>query len=902
MKRFQRIESSAGGGKTTKLVDRYIELLKKGIRFNRILAITFTNKASEEMKRRILKRLKELALEGENIFLSLLEGKDGIIENFSDFSIKTIDAFLFSLLKSCAFDLDISPDLDIKEEFGEIMEEAVDEIILQGTENSYQKEKICDFLKFLSENSASFNPRKGIIEHFKSFLEMERILVESNYIFEPEKLKGIFTLLKNILKEKKKREGFLFLSDISPFIFRYIKESDPPYLLYKLGEKFYHYLIDEFQDTSLIQWESLKPLVLNALSGEDEEKNKGTFFYVGDPKQSIYRWRGTRWELFKDIHHEFEKILENEEFDFSYIKENKRSAPSIVKFVNNLFKKENLKNYFRVLDYLSYFSEVEKVYENAVQEWNKDFNYEGYVEIKVINKKKSEAEEEIFSYIKEIIDDLIKRGKKYGDIAILERINRDCKKIINFLLSKGYPVYTSYEVSIEDLPLIKTVIYFFKVLANEMDRFSFLNLIQTDFFKELFRIDEEKVKEFLLSENKNLKEFLKLFPNEFGKIYFYFKKLSKTFSPYYLLLEFDKVFEIGKKYKKEYLQFLSLLKGISEESENVSIYDFVKKFEKSPYIFSPSEKDAINVLTVHKAKGLEFDVVILPFAPITTFSDRGKFIIYDKNNEKPKLLLKKALSDEEEKKYLDAFNVIQELNLLYVALTRAKEELYIVVNNNRKKTWGGFIMGSLKEKLKHNDIFKEGEKRSLKEDIKVEKEEFSWERKEPISIIELSKKIFVKSESESEITIHEEVLKGEWIHLVLSKIKNLKEKNFEEEIESAYKRAKAEWELFRVFKEDFASLTYFKEKLKKDFIRRFFFTDKKVNTEFEVVDRKGNIFRIDRLIFDEAIEIVEFKTGDKKEKSHVEQLTNYLEIIREIYGKETRGYLIYIDREEIYEV
>jgi len=904
MKRFVRIESSAGGGKTSELVKRYIELLEGGVKFNRILAITFTNKASEEMKKRILKRLKELALKGNKFALAILDGRDGIIENFSDFAVKTIDAFLFSLLKSCALDIDIPPEPEMEKDSYDILREIVEELIFDTYRNSQLKEKVLNFLNFLAKNSNSLNPEGELIEYSKSFLDIQRLIPNKSCIFEKEELMEFLYAVKDRLEMKKKKEGILFLSDISPLMFQYIKNSEIPYLLYKLGEKFYHYLIDEFQDTSLIQWESLKPLILNALAGVDEEGNKGTFFYVGDPKQSIYRWRGTRWELFKTIHLEFKKNLSLDDFDFKYIEENKRSAPFIVEFVNKLFTKENLKNYFKEIsknNYIAYFKEVEKVYENTFQKPRNDWNYKGYVEIKVIDKTKEEGEDEIFSYLENLLDDLIKRrNRRFGDIAILERINSDCEKVVNFLLSKGYPVYTSYDVSLENLPLIKTVIYFFKILVNDKDNLSFLNLIQMDFFKGLFGIQEKRIKEFLFSKERDIEKFCRFFP-EFGGVYVYFKKLSKIFSTYYLLLEFDRIFKIGERFKKEYFQFLSLLKGVSEEKEYISIYDFIKKFERRPYIFCPSSKDAINVLTVHKAKGLEFNVVISLFTSISKFPDREKFFIYDKDPERPELVLKN-IKDGEKKEYYKTFNVIQELNLLYVTLTRAREEIYFVINDKHKRSWGKFIMDSLKEKFEGKDILRIGEKRSF-ERRKEEEMKFSWERKEPLSVIDLSKRIFIKREFESEITTHNEILRGEWIHLVLSKIKNLKEENFDEEIERAYEKAKNEWELYKTFQEDFLEgITYFKEKLKRDFLREFFFTDKKINTEFDVVDERGDTYRIDRIIFDNVIKILEFKTGKEKDASHTKQLRNYMDIVKGIYNKEVKGYLIYLDREEIYEI
>ncbi len=905
MKRFTRIESSAGGGKTSEIVNRYIKLIKRGIKFDRILAITFTNKASEEMKRRILKNLKELALSDDTFIFKVLDGKDGIIDNFSDFSVKTIDAFLFSLLKSCALDLKIPPEPEIEEKEREKIKMIIDEVLAQAANDSFLKNKILNFLNFISGISQSLNPYENFIDYFSSFFDKERILGE-NYEFLGGNLKDFFLLIKKNLEEKKRKEGFIFLSDISILVFNYVKNSDVPYLFFKLGEKFYHFLVDEFQDTSLIQWKSLKPLIENALSGMDPEGNKGSFFYVGDPKQSIYRWRGTRWELFDDIIKEFESKIEEKDFEFIYKDINKRSLKNIVDFVNDIFDIKNLKNYFsRISDnkknYIKYFSEVERVYKNVRQKPDSDKNSGGYIEFKVIRGSKSESEDEILFYLKEIIDDLLKNRKRsYGDIAILERQNNDCQKIVNFLLSEGYPVYTSYDVSIENLPLIRTIIYFFKILVNENDKNSFFNLIQTEFFSKIFEVDERIIKKFLLSDKRDLEEFFKISPL-FEKTYKYFKDLSKIYSPYYLLLEFDCVFKISEKFLKEYLHLLSLLKGTCEEVENISIYEFVKKFEKFPYLFSPSSKDAINVLTIHKAKGLEFNVVISLFSSFFEFEERDKFIIYDKDVENPRVYLKKEC-DEEVKLYNETLNIIQELNLLYVALTRAKEEIYFVICDNNKKNYGNFILDFLKRNFGEREFYKIGEKIGV-ERKSYEKEELIFYRRNPISIKELKNKLFVKSEFESEVLYHEELLRGEWIHLVLSNIKNLNELNFDKEIEKSYERAKSLWKRYGSFDEStFEKVIYFKTKIKKEFLREFFFTDKRIRTEFEVVNERGEVYRIDRIVFDDTIKVIEFKTGNEKSDSHFLQVKNYLNIIKKIFGEKVKGYLIYLDREEVYEI
>ncbi|MEN3044846.1 MAG: UvrD-helicase domain-containing protein [Candidatus Hydrothermales bacterium] len=906
MKRFIRIESSAGGGKTKSIVDRYIELISNKVKFNRILAITFTNNASEEMKRRILRCLKERAFKGDDFIYEVIDGKDGIIENFSDFSVKTIDAFLYSLLKSSALDLSLPPEPKIEENVMKRIKEVMDEFLVKASLCDRLKDTVINFLKYLSDFSESLDPYRSIEEYFRDFIENESVLLP-NYDFNPIIYREFFFTLKSQLNSNKKKDKVIFLSDISNLLYEYVLKSKVPYLFFKLGEKFYHFLIDEFQDTSLIQWNNLKPLIENALSGYDMEGNKGTFFYVGDPKQSIYRWRGTRWELFDVIHGDFKGKIEENEFSFEYLSENKRSGKIIVEFVNDLFDITNLSEYFKVLsddkkknNYLKYFNEVIKVYRNVKQIADELKPYKGYIEFKVIKGSKIIAEEEILSYLDLILDDLNKRKRSLGDIAILERLNSDCQRVVNYLLSKGYPVFTSYNISIESLPLLKTIYYFLKILINERDIHSLLNLLQTEYFTKIFSLDEKDVKKFILSENKDLFKFCKIFPS-FDFAYKYFKNLHKNFSLYYLLLEFDYLFNISKRFKDDYFHLLSLLKVISQEVENVSTYEFIRKFERAEYIFSPSSENAIKVLTLHKAKGLEFDVVISLFAPMTLFAERSKFIVNDKFLDKQEIYLKREVKNDV-KLHNDVFNIIQELNLLYVLLTRAREEIYFVLGSKFKKTFSYFVMNYLKKRFGEKDLYTFGEKRVCEKKDGKFNDMIRWERENPISVKNLHKNLFVKSEFESVVKRHSEVTRGEWIHFVLSNIKNLKEENFKELLSESFEKAKIFWRGFRHFDEElFEKIDYFETKLTKPFLKEFFFTDSAVETELEVMDDNGAIFRFDRLILDDVLKVIEFKTGEEVLKSHFDQIKCYMVIAEKIFAKKVKGYLVYLDREEVYE-
>ena len=411
-------EASAGSGKTYALAKRYIQLLinlsleLQEIPLRSILAITFTNKAAIEMKKRILEFLKKIALdkfsskEEKNDILSSFIGKeetvrekshmvmDYLIRNYNFFQVQTIDSFINALLLGCAFKIQLSSNFRIKKDYEDYLSYSLDILIDKA---HYSAEVLGIFQEFLEhylyvEGRTSWFPKRDILSLIKSLFSYSNIFggrfrkygIESKEVVSkkrevlssmkeirdnlpqgtnkrfisslesflrnneetfnidslpkyfsrerfpvnkggdvPEKVEKLWKEIRSNLKEVCELEAFslfnpyidifdlvlkefqvltrkediLFLEELNRQARALFEEESMTVaeLYYRLATRFKHYLIDEFQDTSTLQWKNLIPMVEEALSTD------GSLFYVGDKKQAIYRFRGGEVSLFDKV-------------------------------------------------------------------------------------------------------------------------------------------------------------------------------------------------------------------------------------------------------------------------------------------------------------------------------------------------------------------------------------------------------------------------------------------------------------------------------------------------------------------------------------------------------------------------------------------------------------------------
>ncbi|MCG3662752.1 RecB-like helicase [Aliarcobacter butzleri] len=701
MKNYLALKASAGSGKTFALTVRYICLLLLGAKPNEILTLTFTNKAANEMSERIYKTLLTLgddeaylnAIENEvNLSKQEILGKKNIlIKQFSNanLSIFTIDKFVNKILREFCGYIGISDDFEIKNDdieklsyeflkslnekdfqtlidlsfyekkkFNSIFElfktileknEDIEVINIDASLIELQKENIlkeafkikesilsCINASNSAKNAVAFETFEDLFgrtwlekENFEDYSYFKKCANESNkndffklkeelsiYYkiragFSLNKIFEVYLKFRDFKFEFNKNKNYLEFNDISNLVYDLLSTKiDKDFLYFRLDSNYSHILIDEFQDTSLLQYKILEPLIDEILSG-NVTKFK-TFFYVGDTKQSIYRFRGGKRELF-DYVANTNKILEVEVLNTNY-----RSCENVINFVNELFL--NLPNY-------EYFKQ-ESVRAN------------GYIEVVVDT---AFEEEEKFVNIAEKIEELLNNGVNFNDIAILTYTNDDVLSLYYYLKQKFPSIKISTEMTSK--------------LINQQNVKAVINAIKYIYFKEE-----------IYKENLNAIIGNKLLTTLDLEINLDEKSVQEVIK------------ELSKKLK---IIDENIIKLIEVSSSFNNIVDFVYEIDKLEAIMENSESKGLQILTIFKSKGLEFHTVILLDRIKRKNVDKSS-LLFDYENLQLKNIFYKIKGyenfNEDYKKAIDKekkLSLEDEINILYVAMTRAKNNMII---------------------------------------------------------------------------------------------------------------------------------------------------------------------------------------------------------------------------------
>jgi len=702
MKKYIALKASAGSGKTFALTVRYISLLLLGANPNEILTLTFTNKAANEMNERIYQTLITLGddeaylqsiCEQSQLSSSVILGKKNqLIKLYSnaDLSIYTIDKFVNKILREFCGYVGISDDFEIKEddndglglnflksldlkEFDKLIDFSIYEnkkfgslfslfkILIEKNEKvdivkidhdliALQKEQVLnaaykvkefilntastksainavDFDSFntllakgktwlAKDQASSFSYFKKVSNdelelHFAKLREELVIYYKLRSSYSLNNLFELFFLFKNFKEKYNRGKNYLEFNDISNLVYELLQNSiDRDFLYFRLDSRYAHLLIDEFQDTSLLQFRILEPIINEILSG-DENKFK-SFFYVGDTKQSIYRFRGGKRELFDHV------VNSNELIEMEALHTNYRSSKEVVTFVNDTFMKLHGYEYY----------EQHSVKPN------------GYVE--VINDDKLEDEEK-FESIASKIAQFVRVGMDVNNIAILTYTNADVLSLYSYLTQK--------------FPTLKISTEMTSRLINQENVKAVINAIQYLYFKE------EIYKE-------NLNAILGNAP--------LYKIDLKYDLHYYTVPNLVKIIATQLKLIDE-----NVIKLIEICSSFNNIVDFVYEVKNIEAPMENKEQSGLQILTIFKSKGLEFDTVILLDRIKRKVSDKSSLLFeYDSVHLKNLYYKMTGLENfnEEYKKAIEKekrLSLDDEINILYVALTRAKNNLII---------------------------------------------------------------------------------------------------------------------------------------------------------------------------------------------------------------------------------
>jgi len=1027
------VEASAGSGKTYALAQRYIQLLltqpgnPQVVSLRNILAITFTNKAAFEMKRRILDFLKKMALDElspieedtllKPLGLSRAQAREkayGILETlvhqYNYFQVQTIDSFINALLSGCAFKIGLSAHFKIKTNAFEYVEYSLDQMIDRALRDPVIQKVFESFLHqyIFLENKPSWFPKKDILallsglyrqsniygqdfqsypltdkellKHKKVILglirdlkeqsgtaldgrflkSLEKFLAQYQGGFDIDRVSDFFTRedlpakksaelsdsvyrlwadirshLKTLCEEealtafdpyieifqhiradfelKARKDDLLFLEELNKKAKSLFDEGAVTVeeLYYRLATRFHHYLLDEFQDTSLLQWSNLKMMVEEALS------TGGSLFYVGDKKQAIYGFRGGEIQLFDGIQRQFSHFNVCRE----QLANNYRSRQAIVEFNNRIFSVENLRRFIAAKEEFEEdkkktpvvftegeFQMLENVYGSSRQSHSPG-REAGVVRVEIVVSDRKEDRDEL---IREMVVGRIEDAQRrfpLKDIALLTRSNDEIELLTRWLTEAGIPVQSERTVNIRENALVQDLIFLLQFLHSPIDNCAFARFILGDLFSACVR-DKDVYQKYLLETRTKMvtekdfvlyRDFRSRFPLVWDDMFDEFFRQAGLYPLYELMISILRRFDVFVHFPGQQGFVMRFLELIKEEEENYTdAGSFLEKFdemEDEKLYVHMTDAEAVQILTIHKAKGLEFPVVVIPFLGMRIKVGAGGGVgqvsyVLDFKEQNLRLMRIKEkylkysgpLYDIWREEYVRAF--LFELNSVYVALTRASEELYVFVPN---KTGTGFNPAQF---LFPEECMQMGE--AARRDRKASRKGPRLLLPPPVYQDWLA---YLKDEflDGDKVLRRQAVLRGDIAHAVLSFLDNLEGENVEEAVGLALRQARA---LYPQIGEGREYQTLVCRFVSDEQIRPFFYIKEgAVCREWETVDRQGQTRRIDRLILgSQEIWVADFKSSREPAADYFHQVGAYMHIVRDLFpGKVVRGFLLYID-------
>ncbi len=482
----------------------------------------------------------------------------------------------------------------------------------------------------------------------------------------------VLNAIQQEVKTLQEENEQLLISEFNTLISKEIKDQPAPFIYERLGEKYRHYFIDEFQDTSTLQWHNLIPLIGNALESEDMQGGKGSLFLVGDAKQAIYRWRGGRAEQFLNLVNTVTNPFVTPPTTAN-LPVNYRSHEEIIRFNNDFFTSSSpfLNNEL----YRKMFAEGNRQGYNAKKG--------GMVQLTFIEKDDNNEKNDLYcEEVLKTIRSVTEKNYGYGSICILVRSNKDGVLLADFLTRQEIPTISSESLLLNSSEKVRFLMHLMTYADNPKNR-------ETAYGILTFLSPEKKDRHaFVLRHLKSLPQLLR---SEYG---FDITDLQRM-SVYDGMEQAIKSFDLAPGSDAYLTYFMDVVLQV-EQKEGTGLQAFLTHWEKKKdrlSISAPSIIDAVRIMTIHKAKGLEFPLVIFPFADENIYkrTDKKLWLPVDAAafngfeevlvNEKKEVenygpTAAGLFYEEEHKMELDAFNV------LYVALTRAEKGLYVITEKN----------------------------------------------------------------------------------------------------------------------------------------------------------------------------------------------------------------------------
>ena len=1035
--RAKILSASAGSGKTYRLAYKYVHdtikyFYEKPYLYRAILAVTFTNKATEEMKSRILKEINDIvqspakssylkdlkrdtALTEQEIISRAKGILSRILHDYSRFTILTIDKFFQRILRAFIKELGIDLNYNIELEISSILARSTDALIDDITTNEELQRWILDFAQENFDNNSSWDIRRNILslggELFKESNkhtilnatakeDLQRIIAHADKRVSQIKTRiqeigrkamdvirgagvaiedfsynttGVAGYLNKIaqgdicypntrtinivasgkwskktdaqalvptlqpmyeelcdllgnnkrllttLPQIKKRfrsyallqdiyrkvlnlcneEGVMLLSETKYILSRFVIDNDAPFIYEKTGNRFERFMIDEFQDTSAKEWSNFVPLLQNAMAQSEDT----SVLIVGDVKQSIYRWRGGDWRI---LQQGVSAALGAENTTLEIMSNNYRSLRNVVEFnnmaIDNIVSNCN-EELNQTLDealsmgniskecHKELYNTLRNAYEGHQQTAQSKAAYDGYICV--------ERYEETPPIV-ECIESVIARGYSYSDIMILHRSGKDGANTANTLLeykrltNAPFNIMTQDSLVIGNSDICNFVIALMRMSQNPTDMIS-----QAIINQYLGRDFDESLTE---EEYKGLAFISQLTPEQ-------------AFEHIVMRYELN-----TRREEIAYLQALHQQVVSFCASKVADIQLFLKEWDESgssEALVVEKGESTIELTTIHKAKGLERKVIIIPSCnwALKPMSRSTIWATPSDGNEKDELadigrfpvsyedaLCDSIYHDDYHRELV--YSYVDNINLLYVALTRACEALYVFIPQKSKSSIGARLWNALQNETTkgesrieygtpHPPVSK-GEQAQNQLDTESRLLE-EYPTSDITSSLKLSLERYFDNDQNQEASTNRRL--GILMHSIMCEATNAE--SVIENIDSALKAGKINEEQAEELK------AVIKREFSRECVAEWF------NEEWDSIRNENDIIcqeiigtrRPDRvMIRGKRAIVVDYKFGVEKNRRYTKQMAEYMRLLQKMGYTETQGYVWYLTLGELEEV
>ena len=841
MSKLKIYRASAGSGKTFKLTEEYLKLLfiNPG-NYRHILAVTFTNKSTGEMKRRIVSELCSLSRGDDSPYLPVLsennltkedvrktarDALEKILNDYSRFSVETIDNFFQRIIRGFIKELGIRGGFRVELDTGKVLTDIIREVLIDIENREELKTWLAEFAdeRIREGNTWNFSREirhlaneifkesfqgfgmdvhqkyadKQFLNKFKSKLFAIKAAFENQMAetgekalsvmkkhglsvndfshkasgvagyflkladktnFEPGKraynaqnnedawfpkdspkkadvkaafhdglntllvsaanhyekhapdyhtaksmlrffnVLGILTDIQEKLRDYTEEKNIFLITEAPKLIHSIIAGNETPFIYEKTGNTYHHFMIDEFQDTSVMQWSNFKPLVAESLA-----KNN-TGLVVGDVKQSIYRWRNSNWKLLAETVY---KDFQNQGIEETALQTNWRSSEEIISFNNAFFSTAsglikhqflmNVDSAYKDKDFITALAaKISNAYADAPQTFPPGKKpQQGYVfSAMLADDEDTSWKMKALEKMAAIIEQLQDKNYQPEDIAILVRKKEEGKEITDFLTSLKthkpgkykYDVISNEALFLYRIPSVRIIINCMKLLVNPEDDIA-AAVIKNEHTCYLHQENMEMHQ--VLCGEKVSTDLLFQWYDSIKQLPLY-EQAEMLIQLYGLQLYAEELPYINA--------FLDILAdySISNPPDTSSFLEWWEEEHEKKAITVPEQQNAMQLFTIHKAKGLEYRAVIIPFCNFSMSHQSNPPILWCQADKAPfneisripvkyeKGLAQTIFFKDYYTEMLNAY--IDNLNLLYVAFTRAKTALFVLGKDSRKST------------------------------------------------------------------------------------------------------------------------------------------------------------------------------------------------------------------------